>query len=137
MAVGFAINIELQLVLVKAWGTLTSTELIGATDAIHGMPEFQRAQRELGDYREVADFELDGAAIQRLAAQSMFPPAARRAVVVNAEVAFGIARMYQMLREKPGDGLRVLRDMDEAVSWVGLDAEKAQVLQELAALRAS
>lgn len=137
MAVGYTINVELQVVLVKAWGTLSSADLITATDALHGMPEFGSALRELGDYCEVTEFNLDGAAIQRLAAQSVFAHSVRRAVVVNTDVAFGMARMYQMLRDGPGDGLRVFRDMDQAITWVELDAEKQQVLSELATLRAS
>jgi hypothetical protein len=137
MSVAYTIDPDLRLVVVKAWGTLTGVELIDATDALHAMPEFTHARRELGDYRDVTEFDMDGSAIRRLAARSVFDSSVRRAVVVSADVAFGMARMYQMLREGPDDGLRVYRELDEAIAWVGLEGEKSRVLDELARLRRS
>ncbi|MDE3215717.1 MAG: hypothetical protein KGO03_04915 [Gemmatimonadota bacterium] len=136
MAVAYAIDAEHQVVLVKAWGTVTGRELLDATDALHAMPAFRSAARELGDYRDVETVDLDSASVQKLAARSVFAGSVPRAVVVATDVGFGMARMYQMLREGPtGDALRVFRDMDEAIAWIGLDAHRPAVLERLAALR--
>ncbi len=137
MSVAYTIDAELSVVLVKAWGAVTGAELLEATDALHTMPEFARANRELGDYQGVTDFDLDASAIQRLASRSVFAAETRRAVVVSTDVTYGMARMYQMLRERPGDGLYVFRDMDEAITWIGLLEHRAEVLDRLAALGAA
>jgi hypothetical protein len=44
--------------------------------------------------------------------------ASRRAVVVASDLAFGMARMYEILSEKRGGGTRVFREYGEARRWV-------------------
>ena len=45
-------------------------------------------------------------------------PDSRRAVVVPSDLGFGMARMYEMLREDRGGVTRAFRDFDEARRWV-------------------
>jgi hypothetical protein len=54
---------------------------------------------------------------------SIFNEKSRRAVVTEKDEMFGMARMYQSLREthdKP-DQVQVFRDMAGARRWLGLD----------------
>ncbi len=41
-----------------------------------------------------------------------------------ADVAFGTARMYQMLTEAHVKNIGVFRDIEEAKAWLGLDATR-------------
>ena len=41
-----------------------------------------------------------------------------KAIVVNSDLEFGIARMYQMLAEKEGFEVRVFRDTTKAEAWL-------------------
>ncbi len=42
-------------------------------------------------------------------------------MVAEKDVSFGMARMYEMLREAEPDQIKVFRDMAEARRWLGLD----------------
>ena len=48
----------------------------------------------------------------------IFSPDSRRAVVVPSDLGFGMARMYQTLRDELGGRVGVFRDFDEARRWV-------------------
>jgi hypothetical protein len=45
---------------------------------------------------------------------------ARRAFVVTSEVAFGLARMFDILTEDRGHELQVFTTMPEAREWLGM-----------------
>ena len=42
----------------------------------------------------------------------------RKAIIVKSDLEFGIARMYEMLAEKDGLDVMVLRDKAEAMKWL-------------------
>ena len=42
----------------------------------------------------------------------------RKAIIVESELEFGIARMYEMLAEKDGFDVQVFRDKSEAMNWL-------------------
>jgi hypothetical protein len=135
MAAGYDILPAYGLVLARAWDVLTSTELIAATNRIGSDPRFHPDLRQLVDFRDATDVQLDAQGVRQLAALQLFAPDARRAFVMSTDVAYGMGRMYQMLREGPRDGLRLFRDMDAAIAWVDLTAERADVLDALARIR--
>jgi hypothetical protein len=56
---------------------------------------------------------------------------ARRALVVTSDVVFGMARMYQILRDESPDELEIFREMDGALQWLGVDDEKAELLSAI------
>jgi hypothetical protein len=51
-----------------------------------------------------------------------FAADARRAFVVASDEAFGLSRMFQMLVDADPDSFIVVRDMPEALAFLGLDA---------------
>jgi hypothetical protein len=51
---------------------------------------------------------------------------ARRALVITNDVLFGMARMYQLLKDESPDELQIFRNMDEALQWLGLADAKAE-----------
>ena len=42
----------------------------------------------------------------------------RKAIIVESDLEFGIARTYEMLAEKEGFDVRVFRDRSEALEWL-------------------
>jgi hypothetical protein len=62
---------------------------------------------------------VTGNGVRALVAQPLvLSPESRRAVVVPSDLGFGMARMYEMLREERGGVTRAFRDVDEARRWV-------------------
>ena len=52
---------------------------------------------------------------------SAFDEKARRAIVTEQDIIFGMSRMYETIRDSKSGQVRVYRDMEEALHWLGLD----------------
>jgi hypothetical protein len=83
------------LVLVEASGVLTDADVLAAQ-------------------------EVSSATIRQLALQDLWGPHARRAFVVASDVAFGLARVFDILTEERGHELQVFTTMPEARRWLGM-----------------
>jgi hypothetical protein len=71
------------------------------------------------DFTQCTKLNFSAGDVQLLAQGGNFPAGVRRAAVVPNNFAYGLGRMYEMLRENAGDtGLRVFRSLDEALDWV-------------------
>jgi hypothetical protein len=71
------------------------------------------------DGTQLTGVELKREDVQRLARDAVFSPHSRRALVAGSDVAFGLARMFEMFRQSMGEeGIRVFRNLDEALDWV-------------------
>jgi hypothetical protein len=65
--------------------------------------------------------EARNSEVEKLAGKSVFGSRTRRAFVVSSELQHGLARMFATWREiKEAQQVMVFRDMDDAVSWLGL-----------------
>jgi hypothetical protein len=52
-------------------------------------------------------------------------------VVVTSDVLFGMARMYQILRDEPTDELEIFRTLDDALRWLGILNAKEELRSAL------
>ena len=59
-------------------------------------------------------------------------PGAKLALVAPQDELFGLGRMYQMLRDSSPVEVRVFRERSEAEEWLGLPADYAELLKEVA-----
>ena len=116
MAITYRIEPQNQLVLVRLSGTLSYDELVEMTDRLRADPEFRPHYRELA----IAEsFDATPETIQSLALRPpVFDERARRAVVVDSDLAFGTIRMFQTRRGEVAGEIRVFRDVDEARAWL-------------------
>ena len=81
---------------------------------------------EISDARGVQMGGMTGPnTLRDLALQSPFGPGSRRAIVVDADVVFGVSRMYEVFAHEMGPEIQIFRDMDAARAWLGLDAGAA------------
>jgi hypothetical protein len=73
----------------------------------------------LVDLRQASGARVTAVGVRGLVAQApVLSPTSRRAVVVPTDLGFGMARMYEMLRQDGAGGMRAFRDFDEARRWV-------------------
>ena len=49
------------------------------------------------------------------------------AIVVRNNLHYGLARMYQAIAEEYREEVRVMRDLDEAIAWLGVSELAEQV----------
>ncbi len=104
-------------------GVVTKEDISGQVEGFKTDPAFEPRFNHLIDARGATRIDLSSDGMRAVSMHSIFNEKSRRAVVAEKDETFGIARMYQSLREaheKP-DQVQVFRDMAEARRWLGLD----------------
>ena len=103
---------------------MRGAELIAHARALASDPRFHPALHQLFDLRDATRGEVDRATILLLA--SLSPLAgARRAIVVPGDLAYGLSRMFELLRDPFPDTIRVCRSLTAACEWLELSQEQA------------
>ena len=118
MPESFSIDTDRGVVHCRAWGRFTSEELMAHYTRMRAHPEFDPGFRQLGDLRDVEEFDITTATVEAAAELPTFTPGTRRALVASETVQFGLARMFGSFAELNGQEVRVFRDYDEAVRWL-------------------
>jgi hypothetical protein len=104
-----------RLVVLKVSGELGDRDLLSLADELENASEVEPDFALLIDLRRADGRTVTG--VQALARQPLLlSPESRRAVVVPSELGFGMARMYELLRQQAAP--RVFRDYAEADRWV-------------------
>jgi len=115
----FKIDKEHRLVLSTVSGVFAMADALAHQGNLRKHPDFDPSFSQLMDFTQVTRIELKEEDVQRLAQASIFSPDSRRAFVTTSDVAFGLARMFEMLRDTMGEkGIRVFRHLDDALDWV-------------------
>jgi hypothetical protein len=104
------------LLFVEAWRVLTDTDVLTAQERLRADPDFQGHYIELVDLQRVSAFEVSSETIRQLAQQDVWGSRARRAFVVTPGVAFGLARMFELLTDQRPTSFECLRRCRTRVS---------------------
>ena len=108
-----------RVVVLCVGGAIDDAGLLGLAAEIRTAGDVPQDFALLIDLREASGLHVTTEGVRTLVAQPLVLSAAsRRAVVVPSDLGFGMARMYEMLREGRGGGMRAFRDFDEARRWV-------------------
>ena len=119
MPASYKIDKENRWVHSVYWGVFSRADLVSIVERGLKDPDFDPSFGEIADLTEVTQVEVSGDDIREIAQKNIFSPLSRRAIVVPNDVLFGLARMYEILRELQGEsGIRVFRTLDEALDWV-------------------
>jgi hypothetical protein len=119
MPASFQIDKERRLVISTASGIFTIADALAHQQDLPKHPDFDPSFSHFVDLSEVTKPELSGKDMEWFAQATIFSPHSRRAVLATHDVAFGLARMYGILREFQGEeGLQVFRNRDQAMNWV-------------------
>lgn len=112
------IDHDARIVRSRAWGILSDSDLEGTQATLHADPRFDPMYRQVYDFSGVTEVQVTGEFVRRLARNSLFSPHARRAVVVNSDVAFGLARMFGLVGDRDPDSFMIFRDIQSAEDWI-------------------
>jgi hypothetical protein len=119
MPVFYKIDKERKLVISTGSGVFTMADALAHQEKLRKDPDFDPSFSQLLDFTHVTKLELDAKDVRRLAQTFVFSDDSRRAILVSGDVAFGLARMFEMLRDTFGEkGIRVFRNLDDALDWV-------------------
>ncbi len=119
MTAYFKIDKEHRLVMTTVSGVFNVADVLAHQVNLRKDPDFDPSFSQLIDFTHVTRVELKREEVQRVAQESIFSPHSRRALLASNDAVFGLARMFEMLRENMGEqGIRVFRNLDEALDWV-------------------
>ena len=115
----YKIDKERRLVMSTGSGVLTMTDALAHQEKLLKDPDFSPGFSQLMDLTQVTNVEFGTEDLRRLAQRSIFSPDSRRAILVSSDVVFGLSRMFEIFRETLGEtGIRVFRNLDDALEWV-------------------
>jgi hypothetical protein len=119
MPATYEIDKQRRLVISTAWEHFTVADALAHQDKLLKDPDFDPSFSQLMDFTQVTQIDLEASDVRRLAERTVFSANSRRAIVAASDLAYGLSRMFEMLRENAGEnGIRVFRDLDEAVDWL-------------------
>jgi len=105
-------------------GVVDDAQLAEAYGGLLSQPDYDASLDDLADMRSVERLEVSTHMVRQLV--DMFTPidtlglTTRLAIVASRDHVFGMARMYEILRSDAPEQIRVFRDYDEAIGWLGL-----------------
>lgn len=105
--------------LSTASGVYTLADCLDHNRKLSADPEFDSSFSQLADFTHVTKIDASPEDVRLLAEYSVFSPPSRRAFIMPADLAFGMGRMYEIIREGQGDlGIQIFRAFEEALDWV-------------------
>ena len=121
MPLAYKIDKERRLVTTSGWDTIARQDVIDHRQKLAADHDFSPTYATVADFTRVTKLEITAADIQLFAAKNVFAPNARRAIVVADREAFGLARMFEILRDVRGEeGIRIFDNVEDAREWVQL-----------------
>jgi hypothetical protein len=119
MPARYWIDKERRMVMSTAYGGVTRKDLLDHQQNLISDPDFVRTFSQLADFTGMTKLDFTALDVQACAARTIFDPAARRAIVVADIESFGLARMFEMLRDAQGEsGIRVVRTVEDGFAWI-------------------
>ena len=122
-----------QLLYVKGTGTVTFSELMSHIDELCQDPKYKAPMKKLVDYRQVKKMDLSmkeqkSFAQKKDAAKELFA-GEKCAIVSPTDIGFALARIHSSLSEKSNRVTVAFRDVDEALTWLGIELEDDELIR--------
>ena len=119
MPATYEIDKKRRLVITTGLDPLTLADALAHQERLLKDPDFDSRFSQIMDLTRV-NFSAFGADdVRKVAERNIFSSESRRAIVVSSTLVYGFGRMFEILREIAGEkGIRIFRDVDEAVDWI-------------------
>ena len=113
---------ETRVVRSRGFGVFTDDDLLNHLEIMRELfadGTLDSTWAQVADFSDVESFhDVSSEGIWRQATLNPWPKVSFRAVIAPMEVAFGLARMYQLLCEEKGENVRIVRSEAEALAWI-------------------
>ena len=119
MPFSYKIDKERKMVMSTGYGVFTLEDALGHQEKLRKDHDFDPGFCQLMDFTHVTKLDLRAEDVRRLAQASIFAPDSRRAILVTRDTAYGLSRMFEILRSTFGEkGIQAFRNLDDALDWV-------------------
>jgi hypothetical protein len=114
------IDARQHLVVTTAIGDLTGDEGLACCLHLKARADFDPAFDQLLDFTHATRFDATAVQLRTIAAQPLFSPASRRAIVATNPAIFGLARMFEAYRSisDVGERIMVFDAINKALEWL-------------------
>jgi hypothetical protein len=116
----YEIDQSRELVISRAWKTVTDRELRKHFERLGTDRKFDPSYRQLIDLRGVENFTLTTAVMLGTALAHVFRSGVPRAILVNSDAQYNLARLFAAYSEADGQNVQVFREPAAAKEWLGL-----------------
>lgn len=125
MPMTYTIDEEKSLVRILGTGRVTDEEMLECISSLRSDPKLEAHMNTLSDMRDIeVGFTSDGVAgmLEIMESTADRRSAARAAIVVGSDLAFGMARMLEIqATDRLHPSFQVFRDMAAACRWLGVE----------------
>jgi hypothetical protein len=118
MGISYRIDPARRRVYVMASGPITGADFFQAQQRLIEDPAFQPTFSQLFDLIDTEEVEVSANQIGALAERTAFVRGARRAIVVNRPLLFGLARMFGLMADATGGDVEIFSDVRSAEQWL-------------------
>src|SRR5262249_10186765 len=108
-------------VYVLGTGPITAGQLFETQRQLIQDPSFEATFSQLFDLTGAETVDVSSAQMSALAQRTAFTRGARRAIVVNRQLLFGLARMFSLIADAKGGDLEIFSDVVAAEQWLDGD----------------
>jgi|GEM_PF-1027548 len=128
----YRINEDQHLVISRAWGMLTSTDVSEHRRKLGSDPHFHASFSQLVDLTRVTSVALDYKTVKGLSREQIFSPKSRRAFVARSLLTYAMSRMFISIRESTGgkEQMNVFKDRKTALDWLSQAGAKSTSAQD-------
>jgi len=121
MGIDLRIDSDAGILYTTLRGAVTVNEIVDAFNRLFKSPDFRPGLSGLADTRE-SQFSSSQSDVRRLADlmienRDRIGPS-RTAIVVDSDIDYGMARMYEVFAEQSMTETRVFKDIDQAMIWL-------------------
>lgn len=122
MPADYKIDKQRRFVLSSGSGLLTSEDVLSHMNRISVDPDFDPNFSQLLDFTKVTEVGFGPREVREFAERDIFAPHARRAFLVQNDLHFALARMFEIHRELRGErGIGVFRQLEQAMEWLAAE----------------
>jgi len=110
-----------RFVLSTGTGLLSKEDVLDHMDRISADPDFDPTFSQLLDFTKVTEVGFGPEEVRQFAERNIFSSRSRRAFLVQNDLHYGLARMFEIHRELKGEtGIAVFRSMEDAMDWIAV-----------------
>jgi hypothetical protein len=124
MPYSYRIDTDRSVVLFRATGVFSSSELLGCLKEVVADPKFRRNFDHLVDLREVSEFQAGASEMRdRTDADRQMQQQigeCRIALVSSRALVYGMTRMYEIMMDDAGPVVRTFSSIRDATKWLGI-----------------
>jgi hypothetical protein len=123
LAIRHTIHEDLGIVVSTWTGPASDSELVSRCRELYEDERWRPGFHEVVDLREAGMAEVSGSALQALAEMVdsyAEGHAFKTAIVAPENLPFGLARMYEAYALESPESVKVFRELEDALEWIGI-----------------